>query len=43
MDKTALPEKSASAKLVLEFENNRLLPELYGEHGRNLARIEETL
>ncbi|MDA9230332.1 PhoH family protein [Alphaproteobacteria bacterium] len=43
MDKTALPEKSVSAKLVLEFENNRLLPELYGEHGRNLARIEETL
>jgi phosphate starvation-inducible PhoH-like protein len=43
MDKTAVPEKSASSKLVLEFENNRLLPELYGEHGRNLTRIEETL
>ena len=29
--------------LVLEFDNNRLLPELYGEHGKHLARIEQTL
>ena len=29
--------------LVIEFDNNRLLPELYGEHGKNLARIEQTL
>jgi len=29
--------------LVLEFDNNRLLPELYGEHGKHLTRIEQTL
>ena len=29
--------------LVLEFDNNRLLPELYGEHGKHLSRIEQTL
>ena len=28
---------------VIEFDNNRLLPELYGEHGKHLARIEQTL
>ena len=28
---------------MVEFEDNRLLPELYGEHGRNLVRIEQTL
>ena len=31
------------APLVLEFDNNRLLPELYGEHGKHLSRIEQTL
>ena len=29
--------------LVLEFDNNRLLPGLYGEHGKHLSRIEQTL
>ena len=29
--------------LVLEFDNNRLLPELYGEHGKHLSRIEQAL
>lgn len=29
--------------IVLEFDNNRLLPEFYGEHGKNLARIEAML
>ena len=29
--------------LIIEFENNRLLPELYGEHGKNLVRIEQAL
>jgi phosphate starvation-inducible PhoH-like protein len=29
--------------IVLEFDNNRLLPELYGEHGKHLSRIEQTL
>jgi len=35
--------KSKSKPFVLQFDNNRLLPELYGEHGKNLARIEQTL
>ena len=34
---------SAAAQRVIEFDNNRLLPELYGEHGKHLARIEQTL
>ena len=29
--------------ITMEFDNNRLLPELYGEHGRNLVRIEQAL
>ena len=29
--------------ITLEFDNNRLLPELYGEHGKNLVRIEQAL
>ena len=33
----------AAAQRVIEFDNNRLLPELYGEHGKHLARIEQTL
>ena len=28
---------------VIEFDDNRLLPELYGEHDKNLVRIESTL
>ena len=35
--------ESAPAQRVIEFDNNRLLPELYGEHGKHLARIEQTL
>ena len=42
-DKGGVAKNNARTKLVLEFDNNRLLPELYGEHGKNLARIEETL
>ena len=34
---------TAAEQRVLEFDNNRLLPELYGEHGKHLARIEQTL
>ena len=34
---------AALAQRVIEFDNNRLLPELYGEHGKHLARIEQTL
>jgi phosphate starvation-inducible protein PhoH len=29
--------------ITIEFDNNRLLAELYGEHGKNLARIEHAL
>ena len=29
--------------MIIEFDNNRLLPELYGEHGKNLVRIEQAL
>ena len=29
--------------LVLQFDDNRLLPILYGEHDRHLARIEQSL
>ncbi|MGC6534132.1 MAG: PhoH family protein [Parvibaculales bacterium] len=43
---TKLPasfETPIGEPLVIEFDNNRLLPELYGEHGKHLARIEQTL
>ena len=29
--------------MTIEFDNNRLLPELYGEHGKILVRIEQAL
>ena len=29
--------------LIIEFDNNQLLSELYGEHGKNLVRIEQAL
>ncbi|MFN4281831.1 MAG: PhoH family protein [Alphaproteobacteria bacterium] len=38
-----LPPGLAEAPLQLEFDDNRLLPLLYGEHDRNLARIESAL
>lgn len=34
---------AADNRLVLEFDNNRLLPTLYGEHDKHLKRIEQTL
>jgi phosphate starvation-inducible protein PhoH len=39
-------KRTGSAKptsLVIKFEDNTLLTELFGEHGRNLARIEQGL
>ena len=39
----SLPPGLAEAPLQLEFDDNRLLPLLYGEHDRNLARIESAL
>ena len=34
---------SDEINLTLDFEENALLPDLYGEHNRNLARIEQML
>ncbi len=34
---------SDEINLTLDFEDNALLPDLYGEHNRNLARIEQML
>ena len=36
-------QANPQTSLKLEFDNNRLLPELYGAYGKHLARIEETL
>lgn len=36
-------QANSQASLKLEFDNNRLLPELYGAYGKHLARMEETL
>jgi phosphate starvation-inducible PhoH-like protein len=38
-----LPPPGISQPLVLQFDDNRLLPILYGEHDRHLARIEQGL
>jgi phosphate starvation-inducible PhoH-like protein len=40
---TPLPPGLAEAPLQIEFDDNRLLPLLYGEHDRNLARVESAL
>ncbi|MFN4087623.1 MAG: PhoH family protein [Alphaproteobacteria bacterium] len=37
------PAPATSELIHLEFEDNKLLPALYGEHDRNLARIEQVL
>lgn len=34
---------SDEINLTLDFEENNLLPDLYGEHNRNLARVEQML
>ena len=38
-----MPPPAISQPLVLQFDDNRLLPILYGEHDRHLARIEQSL
>jgi phosphate starvation-inducible protein PhoH and related proteins len=38
-----LPSSSIAPPVVLQFDDNRLLPVLYGEHDRHLARIEQSL
>jgi phosphate starvation-inducible PhoH-like protein len=40
---TGLPAPGVASPLFLEFDDNRLLPMLYGEHDRHLARIEQGL
>ncbi|MBH69535.1 MAG: phosphate starvation-inducible protein PhoH [Rhodospirillaceae bacterium] len=37
------PRTASSTKLVLEFDDYKLLPPLFGQHDRNLARIEQKL
>jgi phosphate starvation-inducible PhoH-like protein len=38
-----LPALGVAPPLFLQFDDNRLLPALYGEHDRHLARIEQGL
>jgi len=40
---TSLPSPGIAPPLFLQFDDNRLLATLYGEHDRNLARIEQGL
>ena len=40
---TVDPTPALGEPKVIEFDDNRLLPELYGEHDKNLVRIEATL
>ena len=37
------PTSQSSELIHLEFDDNKLLPPLYGEHDRNLARLEQSL
>ena len=41
--KTKAAQAADRTALILHFENNDLLPELYGDHDRHLARIEQKL
>ena len=38
-----LPDQRPDQRMDLKFDDNRLLPMLYGEHDRHLARIESLL
>ncbi len=40
---SSAPDRALPPPVQLQFEDNRLLPSLYGEHDRNLARIEAQL
>src|SRR5262249_8113128 len=39
----SMPDPALPPPVQLQFDDNRLLPPLYGEHDRNLARIEAQL
>jgi len=41
--KTKSRSSEPDEKLVLSFDNNALLPELYGQHDEHIARVEQTL
>ena len=41
--RSATGDFPASRSVTLQFDDNQLLPILYGEHDRNLARIEMRL
>lgn len=40
---SATPLAPIAAPIHLQFEDNRLLPQLFGQHDQNLARIEQAL
>ena len=40
---TRASSQPGRAPIHIEFDDNRLLPLLYGEHDQNLARIEQEL
>ena len=40
---STVPQPRGDRPLFLEFDDNTLLPALYGEHDRHLARIEQRL
>lgn len=40
---TTAAKAANPVSIQIEFEDNRLLPAVFGEHGRNLARIEQRL
>lgn len=40
---TTAAKPSEPVSIQVEFDDNRLLPAVFGEHGRNLARIEQRL
>jgi len=40
---TSAPKPAETSPVQIEFDDNRLLPALFGEHDRHLARIEQQL
>ena len=42
-DRSPILSKEAVRRIGLQFDDNKLVPQLFGEHDRNLAQIEEEL
>ncbi len=40
---TSVPDNSPGSEIHIQFDDNRLLPLLYGEHDKHLAQIEQRL